>query len=45
VDLDAGGSLVALQQNHSTSSMEVMAYRGRRVTLAWRPGHEFAVGS
>jgi putative spermidine/putrescine transport system ATP-binding protein len=41
VDLDAGGSLVAMAQNLDTSSMEVMAYRGRPVVLVWRPEHEF----
>ena len=43
VDLDAGGQLVALQQNLETSSSDVLAFRGRRVVLAWRPDHEFAV--
>src|SRR5450631_1582784 len=43
VALDAGGELVALQQNLETSSSDVLAYRGRRVALAWRPEHEFAV--
>jgi putative spermidine/putrescine transport system ATP-binding protein len=45
VELDAGGQLVALQQNLETSSSDVLAFRGRRVVLAWRPGHEFAVVS
>jgi putative spermidine/putrescine transport system ATP-binding protein len=43
VELAAGGRLVALQQNLETSSMDVMAYRGRRVLLTWRREHEFAV--
>jgi putative spermidine/putrescine transport system ATP-binding protein len=43
VELDAGGELVALQQNLETSSSDVLAFRGRRVGLAWRPDHEFAV--
>jgi len=43
VELDAGGELVALQQNLETSSSDVLAFRGRRVGLAWRPAHEFAV--
>jgi putative spermidine/putrescine transport system ATP-binding protein len=43
VELDAGGELVALQQNLETSSSDVLAFRGRRVALAWRPDHEFAV--
>ncbi|MBL8929663.1 MAG: ABC transporter ATP-binding protein [Kineosporiaceae bacterium] len=43
VDLDAGGRLIALQQNSDTSSMDVLAYRGRRVLLSWRREHGFAV--
>ncbi len=43
VDLDAGGRLVALQQNARISSMDVLAHRGRRVLLSWRREHEFAV--
>jgi len=43
VDLDAGASLVALAQNHQTSSMDVQAMRGTRVLLAWRKEHEFQV--
>lgn len=43
VDLDVGGTLVALQQNLQTSSMDVQQLRGARVRLAWRPEHEFRV--
>lgn len=43
VDLDVGGSLVALQQNQQTSSSEVMAMRGRPVRLAWQIAHEYRV--
>ena len=45
VDLDAGGSLMALQQNLQTSSMDVLAYRKSRVRLAWRAEHEFEIAS
>jgi len=45
VDLDAGGSLVAVQQNLETSSSDVLAYRGRRVRLQWHSVHEFEVAS
>jgi len=45
VDLDAGGSLMALQQNLQTSSMDVLAYRESRVRLAWRAEHEFEIAS
>jgi putative spermidine/putrescine transport system ATP-binding protein len=44
VELDAGGTLVALQQNLETSSMDVLAYRGRRVRLVWRREHESRIG-
>jgi putative spermidine/putrescine transport system ATP-binding protein len=44
VDLDAGGSLVALQQNLETSSMDVLALRSQPVGLQWRREHEFRVG-
>jgi putative spermidine/putrescine transport system ATP-binding protein len=43
VDLDAGGSLVALQQNLETTSMDVMALRDTAVQLVWESGHEFPV--
>ncbi len=43
VDLDAGASLVALQQNLQTSSMDVQGMRGSRVLLAWKKEHEFQV--
>ncbi len=43
VDLDVGGTLVALQQNLQTSSMDVQQLRGARVRLEWRPEHEFRV--
>src|SRR5471032_705741 len=43
VALDAGGELVAIQQNLETSSSDVEAFRGRRVRLSWRPEHEFEV--
>ncbi len=43
VDLDVGGTLVALQQNLQTSSMDVQQLRGARVRLQWRPEHEFRV--
>ncbi|MFC4113239.1 ABC transporter ATP-binding protein [Nonomuraea zeae] len=43
VDLDAGGRLIALQQNLQVSSMDVMALRGARVRLVWQRRHEFAI--
>jgi putative spermidine/putrescine transport system ATP-binding protein len=43
VDLEPGGSLIALQLNQSASSIDVLAMRGRRVRLAWRAEHEYRV--
>ncbi|MFB9574652.1 MULTISPECIES: ABC transporter ATP-binding protein [Streptomyces] len=43
VDLDAGGRLTALQQNLETSSEDVAAFRGSRVTLEWHQRHNFRV--
>jgi putative spermidine/putrescine transport system ATP-binding protein len=36
VDLDAGGSLVVMQQNLATSSTEALQVRGRPVRLVWQ---------
>lgn len=35
VSLDAGGELVVMEQNLSTSSMEALQVKGRAVTLSW----------
>ncbi|NUR83908.1 MAG: ABC transporter ATP-binding protein [Nonomuraea sp.] len=43
VDLDAGGRLIALQQNLQVSSMDVMGLRGARVLLVWQRRHELAL--
>ena len=39
VSLDAGGELVVVQQNLSTSSMEALEVRGRAVRLVWDRQH------
>jgi putative spermidine/putrescine transport system ATP-binding protein len=44
VTLDRGGELQALAQNLEESSTEVLATKGRRVRLQWRPEHESAIG-
>jgi putative spermidine/putrescine transport system ATP-binding protein len=36
VDLDGGGTLVVMQQNLTTSSMEALQVRGKAVRLIWR---------
>ncbi|MGI5159508.1 ABC transporter ATP-binding protein [Microbispora sp. CA-102843] len=43
VDLDAGGRLIALQQNLQSSSMDVTGLRGARVRLVWHRRHEFLI--
>ncbi|MGX4688629.1 ABC transporter ATP-binding protein [Streptomyces sp. JNUCC 63] len=43
VDLDAGGRIVALQQNLETSAEDVAAYRGTRVRLTWHRRHAVQV--
>jgi putative spermidine/putrescine transport system ATP-binding protein len=40
VTLDRGGELQALAQNLEESSGEVLAMKGRKVRLAWRPEQE-----
>ena len=44
VDLDAGATLIAVQQNSHATSSEVNAMRGQRVTLMWNTEHEISVG-
>jgi len=43
VDLDAGGRLVALQQNLQTTSMDVQSYSDAPVTLHWRREHVVSI--
>jgi putative spermidine/putrescine transport system ATP-binding protein len=43
VALDAGGELVAIQQNLAVSSSDVRAMEGKRVRLAWSPDVEFVI--
>jgi putative spermidine/putrescine transport system ATP-binding protein len=45
VELDEGGTLMVIRQNLETTSSEVLEARGRRVRLAWRPEHTFAIQS
>ena len=45
VDLDAGATLIDVQQNSHATSSEVNAMRGQRVTLMWNTEHEIPVGT
>ncbi|MCS6911505.1 MAG: TOBE domain-containing protein [Anaerolineales bacterium] len=39
VELDFGGELTVIEQNLRTTSMDVLAARGRRVRLVWDRAH------
>ncbi len=43
VELDEGGMLTVIRQNLETTSSEALETRGRRVRLAWRPEHTYAI--
>jgi putative spermidine/putrescine transport system ATP-binding protein len=43
VELDEGGVLMVIRQNLETTSGEALEARGRRVRLAWRPEHTYAI--
>jgi putative spermidine/putrescine transport system ATP-binding protein len=43
VALDEGGALMVVKQNLETTSGEALEARGRRVRLAWRPEHTYAI--
>jgi putative spermidine/putrescine transport system ATP-binding protein len=45
VELDEGGTLMVIKQNLETTSSEALEARGRRVRLAWRPEHTYAINS
>jgi len=45
VDLDPGGELVVTQQNVHSTSMDVLAARGRRVRLLWPKQHNRPVAT
>jgi len=45
VDLDGGGELQVVRQNLDTTSAQVLAERGRRVTIGWRPGQASPIGT
>jgi len=43
VELDGGGELTVVQQNLDTTSMDVLAERGRQVRLVWQRSHNRVV--
>jgi putative spermidine/putrescine transport system ATP-binding protein len=43
VDLDAGGEIQVVRQNLEMSSQEALEQRGRRVRVAWRGEHAYAI--
>ena len=44
VELDGGGELMVVEQNFDTTSMDVVAARGRKVLLMWDKSHVRVVG-
>ena len=44
VDLDAGGSLMAVAQNSQSDLGDAATRRGDRVTLSWNSEHEYSLG-
>jgi putative spermidine/putrescine transport system ATP-binding protein len=44
IELDAGGTLIAVNQNRETAAAAVLEARGRRVTVSWRDDQTFAIG-
>jgi len=45
VALDAGGVLTVVRQNLEAQAEDVADLRGRRVDVAWQPGHAYEIGS
>lgn len=43
VELDGGGDLVVVEQNLSTTSMDVFALKGKQVRLSWKKEHMRAI--
>jgi len=43
VDLDGGGEIEVVRQNLEMSSQEALEQRGRRVRVAWRGEHAYAI--
>jgi ABC-type Fe3+/spermidine/putrescine transport system ATPase subunit len=43
VAIEGGGSVVVLEQNLDTTSMEALGAQGRAVRLTWQPRHTFAI--
>jgi putative spermidine/putrescine transport system ATP-binding protein len=45
LELDAGGTLIAVEQNRETAGDEVLQARGRRVSVSWRDDQTFEIGA
>jgi putative spermidine/putrescine transport system ATP-binding protein len=44
VAIEGAGTVVVLEQNLDTTSMEALGAQGRAVRLTWQPRHTFAIG-
>jgi putative spermidine/putrescine transport system ATP-binding protein len=45
IELDSGEDLTVVEQNRDTTSMDVLAARGKRVLLVWDPAHNRRLAS
>lgn len=43
IELDAGGTLIAVSQNRETAAAEVLEAKGSHVTVGWRDDQTFAI--
>jgi putative spermidine/putrescine transport system ATP-binding protein len=44
IDLDAGGTVIAVNQNRESAAGEVLEARGRQIAVAWREDQTFEIG-
>jgi putative spermidine/putrescine transport system ATP-binding protein len=44
VELDAGGTLIAVEQNRETAAADVLEAQGRHVNVSWRESQTFEIG-
>jgi putative spermidine/putrescine transport system ATP-binding protein len=43
IELDAGGTLIAVSQNRETAAADALEARGRHVSVGWRDDQTFAI--
>jgi hypothetical protein len=45
VELDVGGEVTVVRQNHATGSEDALGMKGRRVRVAWHPQHNLPLAT